>query len=210
MLVDPVMNAVKAVEDRLSGLEAKFASMLGSFTTRQMTTQQLCVSDETGAQTCISKAQLDALLKTVAQAPAVETPVTVTEAKPPTTVEPAVLELIAEPAIVVTEAKGGAAVEPAETVTEAKAATAIETTAAASFEPVAVEPAALTPETVEPAAFAGATSIVTVHAAVPEEATISEENASTEQEPALTVATTSDAAPVGVEISIPPSVASDK
>jgi hypothetical protein len=212
MLLDPITDAVKAVEDQLSGLEAKVASMARSFTTRQLTTQQLCVSDETGAQTCISKAQLDALLKTVAQAPAVETPVTVTEAKPAAKVEPAVLELVAEPAMVDTEGKGAAAVEPTDTATEAKAATAIETKAAAVVEPVAMEAAALTAGAVEPAAPAETTTIVTAPArgAVPEEVAMPEENAPQDQEPARTVATTSDAAVVGVEISTPPSVASDE
>src|SRR5215471_20845426 len=132
MLVDPIMDAVKAVEDRLSGFEAKVASMAESFTTRQMTTRQLCVSDETGAQTCISKTQLDALLKSMAQAAAVETPVTVTETKPAATVEPT---------DTVTEEKGPAGVEPTDTVTEEKGAAAIETKAAAALvEPAAIEP----------------------------------------------------------------------
>ena len=212
MLLDPITDAVKAVEDQLSGLEEKVASMARSFTTRQLTTHQLCVSDETGAQTCISKAQLDALLKTVAQAPAVETPVTVTEAKPAAKVEPAVLELVAEPAVVVTEGKGAAAVEPTDTATEAKAVTAIETKAAAVVEPVAMEAAALTAGAVEPAALAETTTIVTAPArgAVPEEVAMLEENAPQDQEPARTVATTSNAAVGGVEISTPPSVASDE
>jgi len=185
MLVDPIMDAVKAVEDRLSGFEAKVASMAESFTTRQMTTRQLCVSDETGAQTCISKTQLDALLKSMAQAAAVETPVTVTETKPAATVEPAVLELVPEPAMTVTEEKGAAVVEPTDTVTEAKTAPAIETKAAALVEPAAIEPPAL----------AETTTIVTApaRAAVPGEGAMPEENAHRDQEPAHTVATTSDA-----------------
>jgi hypothetical protein len=210
MLVHPFMDAVKAVEDQLAGLEATVASMARSFTTRQLTTQQLCVSDETGAQTCISKAQLDALLKTVAQAPAVETPVTVTEAQPAATVEPSVLELVAEPAMVVPEGKGAAAVESTDTVTDAKAATAIETKSAAVVEPAAMEAAALTPGAVEPPALAETTTIVTApaRAAAPEEVAMPEENAPQDQEPARTVSTTSDAALVGVEISTPPSLAS--
>jgi hypothetical protein len=198
MLVDPIMDAVKAVEDRLSGFEAKVASMAESFTTRQMTTRQLCVSDETGAQTCISKTQLDALLKSMAQAAAVETPVTVTETKPTAaTVEPTVLELVPEPAMAVTEEKGAAVVEPTDTVTEAKTATAIETKAAALVEPAAIEPPAL----------AETTTIVTApaRAAVPGEGAMPEENA--HQEPAHTVATTSDAP---LFIPIPDSVASDE
>lgn len=205
MLVDPIMDAVKAVEDRLSGLEATVASMAGSFTTRQITTQQLCVSDENGAQTCISKTQLDALLKTMAQAAAVEPRVTVTEAKPAVLVEPAVVDLFPEPAVAVPEGSRAAAVEPSDTFTEAKVVTPIEL-------PAAVTEGALVKPALEPAALEETTTIATAPApaAVPGEAAIPEENAPKDQKSARTVATTSDAALVRVEISIPTSVASEE
>src|SRR5262245_28153187 len=57
MMVDPSSTAVKALEDRLTSLEAKLASL----TSRPST--ELCVADDAGARTCISKAQLDRLLK---------------------------------------------------------------------------------------------------------------------------------------------------
>jgi hypothetical protein len=43
-----------------------------SFTTQQINTRHLCVSDASGAQTCITKERLDALLSKVAQSEAVE------------------------------------------------------------------------------------------------------------------------------------------
>jgi hypothetical protein len=75
--VDPIMNAVHSVEQRLASIEATVALFAGSFTTQQLNTRQLCVSDETGAQTCITKAQLDALLAKMAHAAAAEPPAAV-------------------------------------------------------------------------------------------------------------------------------------
>jgi hypothetical protein len=63
MLVDPISTAVKAVEDRLTNLEAKVTLVTESLTSRQSTEHELCVADDAGARTCISKAQLDRLLK---------------------------------------------------------------------------------------------------------------------------------------------------
>jgi hypothetical protein len=72
--VDPIISAMRAVEKRLATVEATVALFAGSFSTQQLNTRQLCVSDDTGAETCISKAQLDALLAKMAQAAAVEVP----------------------------------------------------------------------------------------------------------------------------------------
>src|SRR5438105_11242392 len=72
LILDPIMNAMHTVEQRLASLEATVALFAGSFTTQQLTTRQLCVSDESGAQTCISKAELDALLGKMAHAAAAE------------------------------------------------------------------------------------------------------------------------------------------
>ena len=63
MLADPISDAVKAVEARLASLEAKVASITQSLTSRQAPERQLCVADDAGAHTCISKAQLDRLLE---------------------------------------------------------------------------------------------------------------------------------------------------
>ena len=70
--VNPLMNALRAVEARVASIEASLALFAGSFTTRELNTRQLCVSDESGAQTCITKAQLDALLAKMGQAAAIE------------------------------------------------------------------------------------------------------------------------------------------
>jgi hypothetical protein len=71
MLADPISDAVKAIEARVASLEAKVASVAESLTSRQSTEHELCVADDAGARTCISKALLDRLLKTM-QASAME------------------------------------------------------------------------------------------------------------------------------------------
>src|SRR5262245_20128947 len=62
MLADPISDTVKAVEARVASLEAKVASVIQSLTPRQSAERELCVADDSGARTCISKAQLDRLL----------------------------------------------------------------------------------------------------------------------------------------------------
>ena len=113
-LVIPIMSALHEVQDRLAGLEATVALFPISFGSQQITTNELCVADDTGAQTCITKAQLDAVLKTMAQVAATEPPAKVTESavtegKAAAALEPAAAEPAAER---VTEATGPAAEEP--------------------------------------------------------------------------------------------------
>jgi len=67
-IVDPIMNTLHQLDERLTHAEATISSLAESFTSRRVVAQMLCVSDESGAQTCISKAQLDALLSSVARA----------------------------------------------------------------------------------------------------------------------------------------------
>jgi hypothetical protein len=68
---------VSGLEQQVANLEASMAAFADSFTTRRIVTQELCVADGSGAQTCITKAQLDALLRgavQVGQAPAATAP----------------------------------------------------------------------------------------------------------------------------------------
>ena len=109
LAVDPIMNAMHAVEARLASIEASVARFAGSFTTREINTRQLCVSDETGAQTCITKAQLDALLAKMGQAAAIELRAA-TEA-PAAVIHPPTV--VTEAPAVVTEAYVSPIVEPA-------------------------------------------------------------------------------------------------
>src|SRR6266481_2349671 len=68
---------VLTIEQRVADLGASMAAFADSFTTKRIVTQELCVADGSGAQTCITKAQLDALLRgaaQVGQAPAATEP----------------------------------------------------------------------------------------------------------------------------------------
>jgi len=62
-VVDPISTAVKAVEERLTSLESEGATVAEQRASRQSMEHELCVADDAGARTCISKAQLDRLLK---------------------------------------------------------------------------------------------------------------------------------------------------
>ena len=88
MIVDPIMKTVQGLEARMTGLEATVGAMAESFSSRRVVAQVLCVSDETGSQTCITKAQLDLLLSGIARAEISQPPVAATEAKIAPTEEP--------------------------------------------------------------------------------------------------------------------------
>jgi hypothetical protein len=115
MLIDPILKALHAVEARLSSLEATVASFAGSVTSQQIVARELCVSDHTGAQTCITKAQLDAVLGTMARTAAIAPSATATEG-PAIVIEPTVTITITE-AMPSTEEKESVAVESAEVET---------------------------------------------------------------------------------------------
>jgi len=63
VVFDPIAQIVLRVEQRVADLEATVAAFAESFTSERIVAQQLCAADDSGAQTCITKAQLDALLK---------------------------------------------------------------------------------------------------------------------------------------------------
>jgi hypothetical protein len=67
VVFDPIAQLVLRVEQRIADLESTVAAFAGSFTSERVVAQQLCVADGGGAQTCITKAQLDALIKGAAQ-----------------------------------------------------------------------------------------------------------------------------------------------
>jgi hypothetical protein len=118
---------VKALEDRLTSLEAKVAESLAS---RQ--SAELCVADDAGARTCINKAELDRLLKMV-QTAALEPP-----AKTNDRMTTSVAESVTEPAKVESTVESVEAM-PAAPAPEAQAAIVeepaqIETTTAAVIE----------------------------------------------------------------------------
>jgi hypothetical protein len=117
MMVDPISTAVKAVEERITGLEAKLASVTEQLAARQSAEHELCVADDAGSRTCISKAQLDRLLKMM-QAAAIEPPAQATNSVAALP-EPAE----AAPEVSAPETKAAAVEEPAkiETTTAVEA-----------------------------------------------------------------------------------------
>jgi hypothetical protein len=135
MLADPISDAVKAVEARLTSLEAKVASVTEQLTARPSMEHELCVADDVGARTCISKAQLDRLLKMM-QSAAIEPPAKDTDR---VTNSVAALAEPAEAAPVVSapETKAAAVEEPAkiETTTAVEAPRQAEQAAAETLEP---------------------------------------------------------------------------
>ena len=141
-IIDPLMTAIHTMEARLASIEAAVASFAGSFTTQQLTTGQLCVSDEAGARTCISKAQLDALLGQAVHAAALEAPAAAIEA--PAIVAESSVSAISAPAIIATVTVVTApAIEPPAGVSNEMPSAALgpaedDTTIVIALEPVAV------------------------------------------------------------------------
>ncbi len=81
MIVDPIMKAVHGLDERLAGLEVSVGGMAESLSSRRVVARMLCVADESGAETCITKAQLDSLLSGVSRAEISRSSAAVKEAK---------------------------------------------------------------------------------------------------------------------------------
>lgn len=82
-MVGPILQTIEEIEQRLRGFEANVEAFADSFTSRRITAQTLCVSDESGAQTCLTKQQLDFMIARFAHAEATQPPVTVTDSSAP-------------------------------------------------------------------------------------------------------------------------------
>jgi hypothetical protein len=61
--LEPLMKLADVFSQRIAKIEASVASFKDSLTAKRVAAQELCVADDSGAQTCITKAQLDTLLK---------------------------------------------------------------------------------------------------------------------------------------------------
>jgi hypothetical protein len=131
MLADPISDAVKAVEERLTSLETKVASLTEQLTSRPSRDHDLCVADDAGARTCVSKAQLDRILRMM-QAAAIDPPAQATNS----------VAALAEPAVAspepsAPETKAAVVEEPAkiETTTAFEAPRQAERAAAKTLDP---------------------------------------------------------------------------
>jgi hypothetical protein len=98
MIVDPIIKTVQQLEQRLANVEVTVGSLAESFTSRRVVAQLLCVSDESGAQTCITKAQLDSVLTRIAHAETSQPSVIAAEAKTSPTEEVVEIVVAKDPA----------------------------------------------------------------------------------------------------------------
>lgn len=156
---EPLVKIVLGIEQRVADLEASVAAFADSFTAKRIVAEQLCVTDGSGAQTCITKAQLDALLKTAVQA-----------GQTTAATEPAATESG------VTEQAASADKSPAATVAAAmpsETPPAIEPTDAVVDETVAIpEVAAVEPPATEQTGGQPVAAAVEAGAPLPEEAAV--------------------------------------
>src|SRR5215813_6212111 len=67
IVFEPLTKIVTGLESRVANLEASMAAFGESFAAKRIVARELCVADDSGAQTCITKAQLDALLRSAMQ-----------------------------------------------------------------------------------------------------------------------------------------------
>ena len=99
LVVAPIMKAVEGLEQRLMRLEASAGAWADSLMTRRAVVHEICLADDSGAQTCITKGQLDALIRNVARADVAEPADSTTQANIAPAAEPVVAPA-AEPVVV--------------------------------------------------------------------------------------------------------------
>lgn len=61
--IEPLTKMVSGLEQRVAAFEASLATFANSLTATRIAARELCVADDSGTQTCITKMQLDGLLK---------------------------------------------------------------------------------------------------------------------------------------------------
>src|SRR5262245_15132422 len=67
IVFEPLTKMLTGLESRVANLEASMAAFGDSFAAKRIVARELCVADDSGTQTCITKAQLDALLRSAMQ-----------------------------------------------------------------------------------------------------------------------------------------------
>jgi hypothetical protein len=63
-IIAPVIGVVMQLDQTVAGIRSAVNAFEDSFSSKHIATRQLCLSDESGAETCITKADLDAFLST--------------------------------------------------------------------------------------------------------------------------------------------------
>jgi hypothetical protein len=79
--IEPLTKMVLGLEQRVAAFESSLATFAISFTATRIAARELCVADDSGTQTCNTRAQLDSLLKgamqTAQAAPAIQATATI-------------------------------------------------------------------------------------------------------------------------------------
>jgi len=201
IVFEPLTKIVTGLESRVANLEASMAAFGESFAAKRIVARELCVADDSGAQTCITKAQLDALLRS-----AMQTGQAAAATKPGETEQTASADRSVAPAAPVAAVEPPVAAEPGET--EQKPSADRSVTPVATVE---TPPAIETPPAVEPAArllpvpspqVGGARKSATAEAMPEVAAAMPPETQPTTSQP--TAATGEASTPLAVEATVPP------
>jgi hypothetical protein len=148
IVFEPLTKIVTGLESRVANLEASMAAFGESFAAKRIVARELCVADESGAQTCITKAQLDALLRS-----AMQTGQAAAATQPGETEQTASADRSVAPAAPVAAVEPPVAAEPGETEQAASADRSVAPVATVDTPPaIETPPAVETLPTVEPAA----------------------------------------------------------
>jgi hypothetical protein len=169
LIVTPIVKTVEGLEQRLAQIETSVGGWADSLMTRRVVVHEICLADDSGAQTCISKGQLDTLIKNVALAEISEPVTPTTQANSAVAAEP-IVEPAAEP---VTAPAAEPVAVPSEPVsapqTEANASPATETVVVVvPIEAISIpvtEPNA--PAVAEPVVLAAPSAILETEASAP-------------------------------------------
>ncbi len=65
--LERLMKLADVFQQQVAKIQGSVAAVVAALTTSRVVARELCVADESGAETCITKAQLDALMKTAAR-----------------------------------------------------------------------------------------------------------------------------------------------
>ena len=201
IVFEPLTKIVTGLESRVANLEASMAAFGESFAAKRIVARELCVADDSGTQTCITKAQLDALLRS-----AMQTGQAAAATKPGETEQTASADRSVAPAAPVAAVEPPVAAEPGET--EQKPSADRSVTPVATVE---TPPAIETPPAVEPAArllpvpspqVGGARKSATAEAMPEVAAAMPPETQPTTSQ--ATAATGEASTPLAVEATVPP------
>jgi hypothetical protein len=145
-IIAPVIGVVMRLDQTVAGIRSAVDAFEESFSSKHIVTRQLCLSDESGSETCITKADLDAFLSTQKEAHARAEAVRSAEPAPPTVEQDALTLSTTAPATV-----AASPAPPADTVASQEEAADhdLDTTGSITPRPSAHEPSPIEASPVE-------------------------------------------------------------